>query len=170
MKIKNEQLLMKKLGIDSWRNLSKDKFTQFVAMMPNVDKEVVLKVVEKFPEFIQFGKSILMSLQESLETLSEANTMSYQENLSVIKSTQMILEKQIENSDLTFEEQQYFVEKLMELAETIVRIDDSNKKFLRGLSRDKINGIGLVLLTAVVLLGGKIFFNKLSDDNAIEDS
>ena len=38
MQYNNEADILKALGMGSWRNLSKDKFVQFLAMMPEMDK------------------------------------------------------------------------------------------------------------------------------------
>jgi O-phosphoseryl-tRNA(Cys) synthetase len=54
MTYKNEDELKKALEIDTWKNLSRDKLIKFVAMMPDMDKELALKVVEQFPEFKRF--------------------------------------------------------------------------------------------------------------------
>lgn len=39
MKYKNEIQIKKAMGIESWRNLSRDKVIRFAAMMPDMDKE-----------------------------------------------------------------------------------------------------------------------------------
>lgn len=39
MKYKNEMQIKKAMGIENWRNLSRDKVIRFAAMMPDMDKE-----------------------------------------------------------------------------------------------------------------------------------
>jgi hypothetical protein len=40
MKYKNEIQIKKAMGIESWRNLSRDKVIRFAAMMPDMDKRL----------------------------------------------------------------------------------------------------------------------------------
>ena len=37
------------LGIESFRNLSKDKIIEFVSLIPNMDKEVSISIINQFP-------------------------------------------------------------------------------------------------------------------------
>ena len=39
------------LKIDSFRNLSKDKIMEFVSLIPNMDKEVAINIIEQYPAF-----------------------------------------------------------------------------------------------------------------------
>lgn len=57
MTFDSEDAVKKALAIDSWRNLSKDKLLRFVAMMPDMDKEVAVRTIEQFPQFKEFGST-----------------------------------------------------------------------------------------------------------------
>jgi hypothetical protein len=59
MTYKSEIEIMRDLEIDNWRNLSRDKILRFVAMMPEMDKEIAIKVIEQFPEFRKFAVDAL---------------------------------------------------------------------------------------------------------------
>jgi len=55
----SEDEVKQELGIESWRNLSKDKVLRFAAMMPDMDTEVALKIVEHFPVFKDFALDVV---------------------------------------------------------------------------------------------------------------
>ena len=77
---------------------------------------------------------MIHGLQESINTLCAASSKDSQENISVInKTTQIILEKQLEKPNIIFG------------GTTIFRWKA---------------GIGLVLLTTVVVLGGKVLLKR----------
>ncbi|MEU1123835.1 hypothetical protein ABZ371_09695, partial [Streptomyces sp. NPDC005899] len=76
MKYKSEAQIMKALGIESWRNLSKDKMVRFAAMMPNMDTEVALKIVEQFPAFKDFAKDAVSAVERAHESTLSANSQS----------------------------------------------------------------------------------------------
>lgn len=67
MTYKNEDELKKAREIDTWKNLSRDKLIKFVAMMPDMDKELALKVVEQFPEFKRFVSDALDVIEKRHE-------------------------------------------------------------------------------------------------------
>lgn len=50
----SEDTVKRALKIDSFRNLSKDKIMQFASMIPYMDKEVAIAIINQFPEFADF--------------------------------------------------------------------------------------------------------------------
>ena len=62
----SETSVKKALKIDNFRNLSKDKIMQFVSMIPYIDKEVAIAIINQFPEFVDFGKVKVWILPECL--------------------------------------------------------------------------------------------------------
>jgi gas vesicle protein len=168
MKYKSEKQLMKKLDIETWRNLSKDKIVQFAAMMPDMDKEVMFKVIEQFPEFAKFGNGVLESFKESIKQLTESNSKNYEVCLEIIRETQSIIKEQLDKPDIDATERRYLIDNLMKISETVKELDKENKRFLKILSSDNLKTAGMVLLSAVVVLGGKVFLNQVAGDN--EDS
>lgn len=45
----SEDAVKRALKIDSFRNLSKDKIMQFASMIPYMDKEVAIAIINQFP-------------------------------------------------------------------------------------------------------------------------
>ena len=45
MRYNSEVDVKEVLGIESWRNLSKDTFLRFLAAMPEIDREVALELI-----------------------------------------------------------------------------------------------------------------------------
>jgi hypothetical protein len=54
MKYTDEESVKEALGITSRRNLSRQNVVKFAAMMPDMDKELAVKIVEQFPAFTKF--------------------------------------------------------------------------------------------------------------------
>ena len=76
MGYKSEAEVERVLGIDSWRNLSKDKVFQFAAMMPEMDTDVALKIIEQLPEYRKLLTDGLQLLKEEHETTLKYNSQS----------------------------------------------------------------------------------------------
>lgn len=166
MKYKTEQQIKKKLGIESWRNLSKDKVIKFAAMMPDMDKEVMFKVIEQFPEFSKFATGVLEHFEESINNLSDANSKDFALIVEGLKETQQIIKEELQKPELNSEEREFLIQNLMKLAEMFIEVDKNNKKFLKGLSNDSLKMAGMIVLSGIVALGGKVLFDKLGDSDS----
>ena len=46
----SEDQVKKALHIDSFRNLSKDKIMEFASLIPNMDKDVAISIINQFPQ------------------------------------------------------------------------------------------------------------------------
>lgn len=55
----SEDAVKHALKIDSFRNLSKDKVMQFASMIPYMDKEVAIAIINQFPVYADFGKAAI---------------------------------------------------------------------------------------------------------------
>lgn len=57
-----ENEVKKALAIDSFRNMTKDKIMEFVSAIPNMDKEVAIKIIEQFPTYTESANNMLAQL------------------------------------------------------------------------------------------------------------
>lgn len=54
-----EEKVLKKLGIDDFRHITKNKVIKMASMLDRVDPEVAKKAIEQFPDFSNTAKEIL---------------------------------------------------------------------------------------------------------------
>jgi hypothetical protein len=47
----NEKAVKRALGIDSFRNVSKDKIMEFASLIPYMDKDVAIAIINQFPVY-----------------------------------------------------------------------------------------------------------------------
>ena len=93
----SEDAVKKALKIDSFRNLSKDKIMQFASMIPYMDKEVAIAVINQFPKFVEFGKIVISSYMQMCDNILEKNKES---QVAVIRGYQTILDALSRRMDL----------------------------------------------------------------------
>lgn len=156
----NEEQIKKKLGIDSWRNLSKDKVIKFAAMMPEMDKEVAIKIIEQFPEFRKFAGDVVDTLEEEYKSTIEANADSQEEVYKAFRETREILKDELRRSDLTPEERANIINMIMKLVDMMAEKDSENKEFLRDLIKTGAVSAVVVLSAAIMFVGGKILLER----------
>lgn len=160
MKFNNEADRKKKINIDSWKNLSKDKIIEFSAMMPDMDKEVILNRIKQFPEFAKFAFEALNTMQKEHETTATANKQSQDNVHEAYQDARKILEKELNNNDLSQEERERLYKIIMESADKEFVKDSENKKFLDGLFNKGVAGAGAIALTAIVFVGGQVILKQ----------
>lgn len=170
MKYKDELQIMKQLGIDSWRNLSKDKIIKFSAMMPDMDKEVMMKIIDKFPEFRLFAKDVLNNFEATYKSTLDANNENQKDIHNMFNDLRRILEDQLNKEEISFEEKKYYIDKLFECRDKEIQHDIINKKFLLDMAKNVVIIAGGTLLAAIVFIGGKALINQNNSNNNYLDN
>ena len=169
MKYKNEIQIKKALGIESWRNLSRDKVVRFAAMMPDMDKEVMLEIIKTFPEFTNYGNDLLKSLRKTIQETVDKNSEDYRMGLAIIQETQVICREQLNRTDISVEERILIWNNLMEVTKLVPVMDKENKKFYEFLNNKYFKATAAALATALVFIGGKVMLDQFSGQE-LEDS
>jgi len=155
MKYKNEAQVLKKLGLESWRNLSKEHVVRFAAMMPEMDREVALRIVEQFPQFKEFALGALDILERGLESALEKNQASQEHVHSAFRAVREILQGELGREDVGPADRMVILEMIMETARLESDKDSENKRFLESLTKVAAASVVAVVTLGLVFLGGK---------------
>lgn len=159
-----EQKVLKKLGIEDFRHLTKDKVITMASMLDKMDPEVAKKAIEQFPNFSDTMKEILRDYKESLDKAQEANAESVK---SFYDSSNMIinsLQKELERNDLTFEEKKYIIDKMVEVNKMKGDKDSENKKFIATMALLGVATVGIVAGALSSALGGNTKIEMQDND------
>lgn len=161
MSLHNEDQVKQALGIDDWRRLSKEKVVQFAAMVPDLDREVLLRIVEHLPEFRKFGEVALQQLDATQQTLFESNDKSLVGLQRTFEETQKMLAEMLARPNLSPEERLYFTEKTFELLRMAADVHKENQNFLhrQGVVKALV-AVGTVAVS-VLAIGGRLVLNRL---------
>lgn len=104
MTLSSEKDVMKRLNIDTWRNLSRDKFLAFVAEMPSMDKEVALKAIEQSPNFKSMVSETMTSFGQRYESAQKLSWKSQKKVHEAFHSYRETLNRELERANLSVEE------------------------------------------------------------------
>ncbi|MEV4519288.1 hypothetical protein ACGFKZ_10190 [Micromonospora tulbaghiae] len=157
MVIKSEEDVKKVLDIDTWRNLSKEKVFQLVAMMPEMEKEVQLKIIEQLPELTKLAVKAMTVVRKVHESTLSSNEKSQENVHKGYQEARAAIIAQLERGDLDPETRRHLNELLMQTADKESAKDSENKHFLDRLVNKTTLGVAVaaVVLTAVAT-GGKV--------------
>ncbi|CDR12707.1 hypothetical protein [Streptomyces iranensis] len=170
MKYKNEAQIMKALGIESWRNLSKDKMVRFAAMMPNMDTEVALKIVEQFPAFKNFAKDAVSAIERAHQSTFSANNQSQERVHRAWQEVRDILKGELGKDDLGREEKKFLIEQIQETARMQSQKDSENKQFLDGALKKVLVGATAAVALGVAFVGGRVMAESKDSTESSQDA
>ena len=144
----SEKDVLKKLDIQDFRDITKDKVMGFVSILPNMDTEVAKKAIEQFPEFIKFSTEAFKDYRGVLEKTLKANEESSKACFDMYEKVLSILEKCSLKEDISFEEKKYYFDKMFEIIQMVEKKDSENKAFYQ-----KVINAGATVLVAIVGIG-----------------
>lgn len=152
----SEDAVKHALKIDSFRNMSKDKIMQFASMIPYIDREVAIAIINQFPVLADFGKAVISCYMKMCDNMLEKNRES---QMAVIQGYQTILDalsKRMDAESITEEERKSITEDMISVADKIAEADLQNKKFLDKIGTKVLWGI----LGIAALVGAGIGINS----------
>lgn len=152
-KLISEEEVKSALDIKSFRDLSKDKITEFISLIPNMNKDVALSIINQFPEYGTFAKDVITQLKEMCDSVLKSNNSSQK---AVIDAYRKILDDlgiRLNNENNTAEERHFITDKMVEIADKISAKDSENKEFLLKVLRTVSPYVGGALLLGVAILG-----------------
>lgn len=152
----SEKAVKHALKIDSFRNLSKEKIMQFASMIPYMDRDVAIAIINQFPVLADFGKAAISSYMQVCDNILEK---SHESQMAVIQGYQTILSalsKRMEVESITDAERKSMTEDMISVAEKIAEADLQYKKFLDRMGTKVLFGI----LGIVAFVGAGIGINS----------
>lgn len=155
-----EQKVLKKLGIEDFRYLTKDKVITMASMLDKMDPDVAKKALEQFPEFSSAAKDVLNEYKAVLDEGLKANKESVQSYYDSCDSIIKSLQKQLDKKRLSGEERKHIIDKMIEVSQMMGVKDSENKKFLTAIATMAMVATGVVLTTLVAAIGGKTKIGK----------
>ena len=133
----SEVQVLKKLDIENFRQLTKEKVMTMATMLDRMDPEVAKKALEQFPDFANTMKHMLSEYKELLDAgLKEnaAGSKSFYESCdAIIHTCQKLLEKE----DLTFDEKRYILDQMVSVTKMKGDQNTKDKQFIKEIAYGK---------------------------------
>ena len=164
-----EEQIKEILGLEDWRNLTKDKVVDLVNCFTKASPETIKEILTQILEIKETSKEILAVSKEYYETIQQSNEKITD---SIIESANHLLKsikKTIDDDEeLTFEQKNILLDKQIELIKMLYSLDTKNKIFLKHLSDNwgNITLISVGFICGVVLLAtgnGKVLIDSIKN-------
>jgi len=156
----SEKKVLKKLGIEDFRHLTKDKVMVMASMLDKMEPEVAKKALEQFPEFSGTMREVFKEYKVSLDKGLEANDKSVISYYAACDAIISSCQKELERENLSFDEKQTIFDRMVEVANMKGAKDTENKKFIATMCMLGVSALGITGTVLLTALGGNAKINK----------
>jgi len=130
---------------------------KFASMIPYMDKEVAIAIINQFPVYADFGKTAISGYMQMCNNILEKNNES---QVAVVQGYQTILEalsRKMDAENITEDVRKSITKDMILVADKITEADLQNKKFLEKMGTKILWGI----LGVAALVGAGIGINSV---------
>ena len=161
----SEEQVKKALQIDSFRNLSKDKIVEFASLIPHMDKDVAIAIINQFPAYVESSRNMIEQYNAMCDKVLQSNDDSRKDAVMAYKTILDDLSILLKQDGITPEQQEKITDKMILVADKIADLHEDNRNFLEGIIKYGTPLIGGALLLGAVILGVKVKGTKLPTIN-----
>lgn len=128
----------------------------FVSLVPNMDKDLAIIIVNQFPVYSEFATTVITVLQDMCDIALKNNESSQKEVIAAYRKILDDLGEVLKKDNISQEERESITEKMIIIADKISEKDTENKKFISGLFKHATPIICGVILIGATILGVNI--------------
>jgi len=149
----SEEQVKKALKIDNFRNITKAKIMDFVSLIPNMDKEVAIAIINQFPTYAETAGSMNTQLNLMCDNILKSSDSSHKEAINAYKKILDDLGEILKRENITEAERERITKNMIDIADRIAEKDTEEKKFLEKIYKYGASVIGATLILGAVILG-----------------
>lgn len=129
----SEEQVKKALQIDSFRNLSKDKIVEFASLIPHMDKDVAIAIINQFPAYVESSRNMIEQYNAMCDKVLQSNDDSRKDAVMAYKTILDDLSILLKQNGITPEQQEKITDKMILVADKIADLHEDNRNFLEGI-------------------------------------
>lgn len=149
----SEEQVKEALQINSFCEISKDKIMEFVSLIPNMDKEVAIAIINQFPTYTDSANNMVAQLNVICDNVIKDNSSSQKDAVEAYKLILQDLSELLKKENISKEERDEITGKMILIADKISVKDTENKDFLNGIIKYGAPIVGGALLLGAAILG-----------------
>lgn len=151
----NEKQVLKKHHISSIWELRKKPTVEIASGFEQMEPEVQKKVLEQFPYFASLVTEIASGYLGTISQSQESNSQSMNAYSRMLESIIDALQDQLCRDDISFEEKEYYIDKMIEVSQYMNQKDTENKNHQLKVFGASALALLVVVGGAIVALGGR---------------
>ena len=152
----NEIKTLKKLDIQDFRSIPKDKLVDFVSGIPDMQPEVAIKAIQQFPDFIRESKELVTAFNDMIHRVFDSSDKDSRALYEVCNRIIDDISIALENKDHSEKFKEYLVTRECEIARILSEHGHDRRLF----AADIVKTAGQVAAGVVVVAGTIIGLKK----------
>ena len=152
-KIMSEEAVKKALAINSFREVSKEKIVDFISMIPNMDKDVAISIINQFPAYTEFATTSITVLKDMCDMALKNNESSQKDAIAAFRKTLDDFGEILKKDNISPEERKYITNGMLLIADKISEKDTENKNFLLDVLKYGTSILGGAIIIGATILG-----------------
>lgn len=157
----SEEQVKEVLQISNFREISKDKIIEFISLIPNMDKEVAIAIINQFSAYADSANNMVAQLNVMCDNIIKDNNSSQKDAVEAYKIILQDLRELLKKEDISKEERDEIIEEMILIADKISEKDTENKDFLNGIMKYGVHIVSGALLLGVAILGVNVKGTKI---------
>ena len=149
----SEESVKKALNIESFRNLSKEKIVEFISLIPSMDKDVAISIINQFPAYAEMAGNMIAQLNTMCDSAIKEAGKSQKESIESYKLILSELGNLLQKDNISAEERALITDKMILIADRISAKDSEYKEFLLDALKIGVPVLGGALLLGAAILG-----------------
>lgn len=152
----SENEVKKALAIDSFRNISKDKIMEFISLIPSMDKELAIAIINQFPAYTEFATTSISVLKDMCDMALKNNESSQKDAIAAYRKILDDFGELLKKDNISQEERKDITNGMLLIADKISEKDTENKNFLLDVLKYGTSILGGAIVIGAAILGVNI--------------
>lgn len=153
-KIVSEKKLLKRMDIDSVDKIP-EKFDQFIDLLPDIDKDLAMEIINQLPEYRQLCTEILKTLESSCEKALDSADRSLKRTVDTYEKILDGLNERLHAESISEAEKNDITREMVFIADKVADLHKEHQNFILKILAIILFPITIILCVIVALAGGK---------------
>ena len=128
-KINNKKTLLKKLNIKEVENIP-DKLNDFISLLPSIDKDLAIQIINQLPEYRETCNKILDTLDASCDKALSSADKSLAKTIDAYSKILDTLSERLLNETLSESEKTSITKDMLAVADKIAYLHKEHENFI----------------------------------------
>ena len=157
----SEEEVKEALQVNNFREISKEKIMEFVSLIPQMDKDVAIAIINQFPTYVESANNMIAQLTMMCDNIIKDNTSSQKDAVEAYKKILDDLGVLLNKEIISQEEREFITNQMILVADKIALKDTENKDFLIDIIKHSVPIIGGALILGATILGVSVKGTKI---------
>lgn len=141
------------LDVTDFSSLSKEKAMEFVSLIPKIDKETAISIINQFPNYANMAKDMIGGMITLCDNALQDAKVGKKDVIESYKVVLETLKKELNKGDLSTKDRKRITDDMLIVAEKIDAANEKHQEFLKDTLKKVGGTIAGVVVVGIAILG-----------------